>query len=252
MISKTTHCFTKSRPNTVSLDLVQQVENAILDGNLTPGEKLPPQRELMQTFGASSSSIREAFRVLEEKGLIEIKRGATGGTTVKGPSSDKLSENLGRLIKYKQIPMKHLAEYREDIEGTIAALASERATPKDILEMKELLSEIYECVTADPPKNVEFDIADNKLHVIIAKSTKNAIYQLTSEMIHNNINIYYQELLEDKTIYMKYYEDLRELIKAIEKHEANEAKSIARIHAQRFFRYVKKQMDQNKSVISGF
>jgi len=245
-MSKTAHSFTKATPNTVSLNLVQQIEDAIIGGNILPGEKLPPQRELMNTFGASSSSVREAFRVLEEKGLVEIKRGHTGGTIVKGPNSEKLSENLGRLIKYKQIPMKQLAEYREDIEGSIAALASERATPEDIWEMKKILAEIHECLTADPLKNIEFDIADSKLHIAVARSTKNAIYQLTSEMIHNNINIYYQELLEEKTAYMEYYEDFRGLIEAIENHETDKARSIARTHAKRFFRYVKKQMNSKR------
>ncbi len=71
--------FQTARSTKVFQDVVAQIEEAILSGRIPAGETLPSERELKAMFGVSRPTLREALRVLEEKGLIEIRLGTGGG-----------------------------------------------------------------------------------------------------------------------------------------------------------------------------
>jgi GntR family transcriptional repressor for pyruvate dehydrogenase complex len=77
--------FKKTNQQRIFEDLVAQIEGAILDGRLKAGDRLPAQRDLVEMFQTSRGPLREALRVLEQKGLLDIKRGVRGGAVVKQP-----------------------------------------------------------------------------------------------------------------------------------------------------------------------
>ena len=114
--------FQKARQNRIFQDVVEQIQEAILQGTLNPGDKLPPERELKEMFGASRGTLREALRILEQKGLITIKIGVAGGAVVNALSTDQVSESLDLLIRYQKASLKDLAEFREGVEGLVAGL----------------------------------------------------------------------------------------------------------------------------------
>jgi DNA-binding FadR family transcriptional regulator len=102
--------FKKTNQQRLFEDLVNQIEEAILDGRLKAGDKLPSQRDLVSMFQTSRGPLREALRVLEQKGLLEIKRGVRGGAVVKHPGTTPVSESLGLLIRHRKITLAELAE----------------------------------------------------------------------------------------------------------------------------------------------
>ena len=75
--------FKQAKHNKVFQDIVDQIQNAIINNTFKPGNKLPAERELKEKFNTSRSTLREALRVLEQKGLIEIRPGVSGGAIVK-------------------------------------------------------------------------------------------------------------------------------------------------------------------------
>ena len=91
--------FRKTPHNRIFQDLVGQIQEAILDGRLQPGDKLPSQRELVAMFQTSRASIREALRVLEQKGLIEVKLGVSGGAVVRNAGTGPITESLKLLLQ---------------------------------------------------------------------------------------------------------------------------------------------------------
>ncbi|MBW2677983.1 MAG: FadR family transcriptional regulator, partial [Deltaproteobacteria bacterium] len=129
--------FHAASQNRIFQDIVDQIQEAILEGRLQTGDILPSERDLKEMFNTSRGTLREALRVLEQKGLIEIKLGVGGGSVVKEVSVDKISESLALLIRTQRVSLNHLAEFREAVEGIIAAQAAERATPADIKQLKE-------------------------------------------------------------------------------------------------------------------
>ena len=233
--------FKKTTSNRIYQDLVEQIQDAILSGKLKPGDKLPSQRKLQDIFSTSRASIREALRVLEEKGLLEMKLGVKGGAVVKSSTIEYVSDSLSLLVKQQQIPIRHLVEFREEVEGGAAALATERATRKDIEVLKKILSEARALLDQGVGKIEEYDVIDKKFHTEIAKISQNVLFLSVLKMIHDNIHNYFKSLpREDQPMMQQNYEDLVAIVNAIEHGYGTEARRIAQAHVHRYFQFLQK------------
>src|SRR3977135_4221077 len=81
--------------------IVDQIRDAISSGGITPGERLPSERDLGATFGVSRTTLREALRALEAQGVLEIRTGSRGGAFVAEPSADLVAGALGNLLRFR-------------------------------------------------------------------------------------------------------------------------------------------------------
>src|SRR6185369_15152681 len=162
-------------------DVVDQIQELIMIGTLKAGSLLPAERELKEQFSVSRGTLREALRVLEQKGLIEIRTGVAGGSMVREINSDKLSENLGLLIRNRTVSLKDLAEFREGMEGSVAALAAQRASEQDVLILKELLTkgEVYQ--KKGRAGWDAFIRADEQLHLALTHMSGNQLFIIVLE-----------------------------------------------------------------------
>jgi GntR family transcriptional regulator, transcriptional repressor for pyruvate dehydrogenase complex len=120
-------------------EIVRQVRALISDGRLKSGDRLPPERDLAEQFRVSRTSVREALRALESRGLIEIQAGE--GAFVRDISVDALVEPLALVILPHREAVGELFEARRLLEPAIAALAARRATPEELGEMERVLDE---------------------------------------------------------------------------------------------------------------
>jgi len=232
--------FQKTKQRRIFHDLVEQIENAIIEGKLKPGEKLPPERELREMFETSRGSIREALRVLEQKGLIDIKLGPNGGTIVKPASTDCMVESLALLIKRRKVSLNHLAQFREGVEGNVAALAAENASRADIQFLKKLLINAREHLEKGVSHWENFIHIDQKLHIAISKIGGNPVYSFVLEMIHQNISSYYESHpLRSKEMMEENYQDLCDVVRTIEQGLSDEARALLQRHIRKFNRYMK-------------
>ncbi len=234
--------FQAAKQTKVFQDVVEQIQEAILDGRLTAGQILPAERELKEMFNISRGTLREALRVLEQKGLIEIKLGVGGGSVVKAVDTDQISESLGLLIRSQQVSLNHLAQFREDVEGIVAAHAAENRTADDIHKLKELVQNASKCVkTGASQRNAFIDI-DKQIHMTMARITGNPVYISVLHSIHDNIHRYYDRFLSmDDPELEENYNDLCDLVDAVENGEVERARNLAQHHVQRFNQYMKKR-----------
>jgi len=231
--------FQKTNQHRVFEDLVNQFEGAILDGRLKVGDKLPPQRELVEMFQTSRASLREALRVLEQKGLIDIKLGVSGGAVIKAVDTEPVTESLALLIQHQKVSPEELAEFREGVEGHVAALAARRASRAEIQKLKELLESARDYVAQGVAAWEAFCEVDNAIHVAIAAASGNSVYGFVLRMVHDNIQRYYEAYpLKDERILKENYEDLCEIVQALEKKQATVVKSLVQGHVRRFNRYM--------------
>jgi DNA-binding FadR family transcriptional regulator len=230
--------FQTAKPTKVFQDVVAQIEEAILAGRIQTGETLPSERELKEMFQISRGTLREALRVLEQKGLIEIRLGVGGGSVVKAVDGGRVTESLGLLIRSQKVSLQHLAEFREAVEGGIAAQAAERRTAADIRRLKGLLAEARACLQTGRRRDEFLDV-DKQIHTTIAATTQNPIYQSVLDSIHDNIHRYYDRFLSmDDRELQENYRDLCNLVESIETGNANEARRLAREHVHRFNAYM--------------
>jgi len=118
-------------------EIVRQVKQLIAAGRLKSGDRLPPERDLAEKFVVSRTSVREALRALESRGLIEIRAGE--GAFVRDISVETLIEPLALVILPHREAVGELFEARRLLEPAIATLAARRATPEEIAAMERIL-----------------------------------------------------------------------------------------------------------------
>lgn len=231
--------FRKTQHNRIFQDLVEQIQSAILEGRLKPGDKLPSQRELMAMFQTSRASIREALRVLEQKGLIEVKLGVSGGAVIRNPDTEPITDSLKLLLQQKQVSVDHLAEFRETIEGDVAAAAAHRAQAADIERLETILAQAEACLRDADATPYDFIRMDIRLHIALAEISGNPIFVAVTRMVHETIlgfcdrfTFRRRETLEEN------HRDLCGLVAAVKSHRAEDARSLALSHVKRFCRHM--------------
>jgi DNA-binding FadR family transcriptional regulator len=234
--------FKKTKQNRVFQDMVDQIEGAILDGRLKAGDKLPSQRELGEMFQTSRGSLREALRVLEQKGLIDIKLGVSGGATVKEATTEPVSESLALLIRHQKISLHEIAEFREDVEGIVAARAAKRATRDHIQALHDLLGQAEKNLKRGSDRWEAFEEADKKIHLTIAQMAGNAIHLSVLRMVHDNIRNYFERLsLRGRAELEENYRDLVGIVRALEVADGKKARALVRNHIRKFHTLMMKE-----------
>jgi len=234
--------FQEAKQNRIFQDVIVQIQEAILQGKLKAGDKLPPERELKEMFKTSRGTLREALRVLEQKGLIRIKTGVNGGAIVKPLTTHQVSESLALLIRYQRVSLRDLAEFREGVEGMVAGLAADRAKKEDIHYLKQLLGEASKNLEKGVSHWDAFIGVDDTLHMALAHIAGNPVYESVLQTVHDNINRYYEQFLPKKEeILRENYRDLCEIVKAVEDGKAAEARQLAHDHVSRFNRFMEER-----------
>lgn len=221
---------------------MDQIQEAIISGSLKIGERLPAERELKEMLQTSRSTLREALRVLEQKGLIEIKLGTGGGARVKAVSTDQVSESLDLLIRSQKVSLNHIAEFRERVEGDVAAIAAQRATKEDIRTLKQMMKDARKAVEQGICAREAFFGADKNIHLYFADISGNPIYKSILKTIHNNIGRYFDQFLSmDEKEMKENLQDLENVVEAIENRREKDAYSKVRSHVRRFNNYMEKR-----------
>jgi DNA-binding FadR family transcriptional regulator len=231
--------FRAAKQNRIFQDVVDQIEEAIVAGKLQPGDTLPSERDLKDQFQTSRGTLREALRVLEQKGLIEIKLGVGGGSVVKGAPLEQVCDSLDLLVRFQQISLHHLAEFREGVEGNVAATASVRATRRDIADLEALLEKAQRCVNKGVSEWRRFVDIDGQIHQALARITGNPMYIVIHQMVHDNIQRYYENFLPwTETRLQENLDDLCRIVARIKAGDADQANATARRHVRRFGEYM--------------
>lgn len=230
--------FQSVRQTCVYQKVVDQIEEAILSDRLKAGDRLPSERALTGEFQTSRRSLREAMRVLEQKGLIEIKTGSKGGAFVADHSSDRMQESLSLLIRKKKVPYESLVEFRIELEGAIAALAAQRATAKDLLALRGLLQQAQAAAQGGLGSSEQFNSQETALHLSLGQICRNPLYETILRTIHEVlVSPSFQFLTVDEDYLLQAYRDWVGIVKAVEKKQAARARTLMRGHLERFSRY---------------
>jgi len=164
--------FTQANKLNLSEQIAEQIENVILTRELNVGDKLPGEIELAEQFGASRNVLREAFKTLQERGLIEIKAGS--GAFVAQPSPLALQDMVNRIVTLSDIPSFEIYAVRMALEVPSCGLAAVNATSEDIA----VLESIIEKMQNHYEKDDQWARNEYKFHLKIADMTNTQMFPI--------------------------------------------------------------------------
>src|SRR6201992_3385405 len=124
--------FSRVSVGRISEIIVDQIRLLMRQGQLKPGDRLPPERDLCERFGVSRVTVREALRMLESSGLVEIRVGARGGAFVTVPTTGHVGDGLTDMLTLSALTAADVTEVRLLLEVGIIPLVVERATEEDL------------------------------------------------------------------------------------------------------------------------
>jgi GntR family transcriptional repressor for pyruvate dehydrogenase complex len=160
--------FEAIRKNKLSEEVASRLEQLIAK-ELKPGDKLPPERRLVEMFQVSRSSIRDAIRRLELMGLVEPRQGA--GTVVRDLSVHPSKDLLADVLLHKRELITELLDVRCILEPALAARAALRITSEEIAELEDVLRRQEEKIRRGESTVEE----DSEFHYNVALATNNTV-----------------------------------------------------------------------------
>jgi GntR family transcriptional regulator, transcriptional repressor for pyruvate dehydrogenase complex len=175
--------FNAVRFNKASQQIISQIRGLILEGKLSPGDRLPSESALTDQFQVSKQTLREALRALEYMGLLEIRKGVTGGAYVVEVDPGVAKEILTNFLYFKNLTIRNLSEIRKIIEPYAAQVAARRMEDKDV----DRLAALLEASKKEPAEEYSTDmsVVDLDFHRVIAKSTDNPILVLMVDFVES-------------------------------------------------------------------
>lgn len=186
--------------SSLSKQVADQLQEAILDGSLKADDRLPTEDELSKRFQVSRPTIREALKRLAAKNLIRSRRGPTGGTFVNHLGADELSDQLTTaatlFVSMNQISLEEVSFTRLALEKLCCERACLNRNEEDLAQMAaELSSQQDKSISPE-----EFCAADVRFHRSIAEATGNRMlsfimYTLIEALqpVSNMIAYHYRE-----------------------------------------------------------
>ncbi|MFD7444437.1 FadR/GntR family transcriptional regulator [Streptomyces sp. NPDC059909] len=224
------HLFKAVSSNRVSQVIVEQIRHLMREERLQPGDRLPSERELCTQFGVSRVTVREALRILESSGLVEIRVGARGGAFVTAPSSRRVSEGLVDLLTLSPLTAAQVTEVRLVFELGIVPLVVERATEEDIAELREMCEAHAEALEQDK-YTMEASAA---FHIRVAACAHNPAVEMLVQSFHGPLLM---SLREAQTVEPNMGQhgskEHHEFVEAIAARDVEAATATMRTHLER-------------------
>jgi GntR family transcriptional repressor for pyruvate dehydrogenase complex len=184
--------FSRVSVGRISEIIVEQIRLLMRQGQLKPGDRLPPERDLCERFGVSRVTVREALRMLESAGLVEIRVGARGGAFVTAPSSNRVGEGLADLLTLSVISAADVTEVRLILEVGIVPLVCERATEDDLAKLEKICERAEVAV-----RNREYTMDMSlEFHTAVAQATHNPALEMLVESFRGPILMSLKEAKE--------------------------------------------------------
>lgn len=174
-----------------------QIEAAIMDGRLAPGERLPSEREMQVLFGAGRGVIREAIKTLKQKGLLEVRKGAKGGAYVRKLNVANVSESLALFLKQQPVAPEQLIEFRETLDRAITQMAIGRADAEAKAELLAEARQLEWLLRQPEPDLFATGELDRKLNLMLVRMAGNTVFEWVMHALQMGFNSHDYALYEE-------------------------------------------------------
>ena len=163
--------------------VAQTLRRKIVTGEYQPGELLPPEGDLMVAYDVARTTIRDAFRVLESEGLLEVRRGGGGGGRVRAPGVGFVASYAALLLQFDGATLEDVHIGRSMIEAPAAAMLADRGHESGVVEA--LRRALAEEAAADD--EVALTQAEGRFHRLVVELTENRVLIMLSAVANRLI-----------------------------------------------------------------
>lgn len=206
--------------------IAARITRDITEGLLAPGEKLPAERELAQRLKTSRLSVREAYRSLEELGLITIKRGAGGGAFIAQIDHQPVARSLALMLRLGRTSHHELTEARALIEPPIARLAARRASRDDIARLEDLVRQQEAALRSrEGPRRLALEF-----HRLVARCARNLPLQIVMDSLADLTVGAITNLYLTTDVHRHVVQFHRRIVDAIRRHDEEAAYALMQRH----------------------
>ncbi|MFI7689389.1 FadR/GntR family transcriptional regulator [Nonomuraea sp. NPDC049655] len=178
--------------------VVEQVEEAIESGALGPGARLPSERELMVQFSVGRSTVREALRVLQARGLVRSRPGDPNGAEVLPFSPAALHKSMTTLARVAELSLAELVQFRMVLDSSAVLLAARLRTEEQLAAMEAAIAAMRAAMraaapaaTASPSASASasdhdaFSAADVAFHDVVVAASGNTLIQVCTDVVRS-------------------------------------------------------------------
>jgi DNA-binding FadR family transcriptional regulator len=159
-----------------------RLRDQIVRGKLREGDVLAPEGELMQRFGVSRPTLREAMRVLEGEALITVHRGARGGARVHTPDGETVAQFAGLVLQFRGATVADVYEARRALDLAALRIIVGRGSPWDFVALDENVAAMGRAT--EPGDIVELH---DEFHTLLVELAGNQTLVVFEQMIHRII-----------------------------------------------------------------
>jgi len=230
-----------SRPAT---EIIEQVRSRLRAQALRAGDRLPTERELAVQFGVSRNSVRQALRSMQEQGLLEIRKGPTGGAIVQDHGAGSVETVLSDLFSLGAIRPQDLTEMRILIGTEVVRLACARASEDEFDLLEANVAAAEDAVRADDlARRTELNL---EFHKLLARMTGNALLVAVADAVVGITRQFVGAIPRTPNRYVMPFR--RRLLRQLRARDAVAATDEMRRHLQRQERlYLKAHAEMQKS-----
>ncbi len=202
--------------------IVDQLRDDIFRGRRKPGDRLPPEQVLAEQFKVSRTGVREALRVLEIQGLVQVRHGYGGGVFVADVGVLPLLGALQTSLQLGQLDVDELYEARVLVEPTVVRLAVERAGGSLAGELDDNIARAHALIargTTAFPMNLEF-------HALLAQAAGNRILGLVTQALLELLERLHHEYPTNRAVSRRALDDHRRLVDAVRARDGRHAEAL--------------------------
>lgn len=226
--------------------LAEHILRDIVMDDLQPGDALPPERVMVEKYAMGRGTVREALRLLEYQGALQIRPGLNGGPFVTNPGAGHFASTIAFLMQINRTPFKAIVEVRSAIEPMISRLAAERISQAALDELRRTVDEMLSIVErdkdgSDSGAHRDFNELNTRFHNVVAWSSGNSLFRYLADSL--------LDLMDGAVVGMRYHEKSRRgviaahetILAALEAHDGDAAATAMRAHLDEWEQYAQKR-----------
>ena len=174
--------FTKLPKESISDVIIKRITDALINGDLKPGDKIPTEIEFSKNMGISRNAVREAIKVLVAFGILEVRR--SEGTFVVQDYNPKLMDSMIYGMILSEHTLEELLEYKIANAYSVTLLAMKNATPETLSELRKIGEKFLEISQKKPANKEEMYEVAVQFNMYIASMVHNRLVVQMDDMVH--------------------------------------------------------------------